>query len=107
MLIFNETNFNLGNVKYNDIVTRKVSITNNSTENATLTPSFSSCGCTTGAVTKDKLQPLEVGEFIISFSSVKAGIGSNMSKTIALKYKFDNSETTFEQSFKLKVNVIQ
>lgn len=106
MLIFSETEFNLNTVNYPETVTKFIKVTNNSDQNVELTPSFSSCSCTTASIDKTKLQPLESTTFNIIFNTVKSGIGLNQMKTIDLRFKFANSVSENTQTFRFKANVV-
>jgi hypothetical protein len=106
MLNFSEVEFDLGDVQYQSIVDREIVVTNNSVDKVILTPSFSSCKCTTGSVTKTELQPLESGIFTITFNSTEAGAGSGQVKWIDLNYQFNGSDDLLNKVIKFKVNVI-
>lgn len=104
MIGFDQTDFNLGNIKYGDTKVVTVNITNTSTETVELTPMNSSCSCTTGSLKQSKLAPNERTQFNISLNSTKAGKGTNQVKSIQLNYKIGGS--TYNQVFRLKANVV-
>ncbi len=104
MIGFDQTDFNLGNIKYGDTKVVTVNITNTSTETVELTPMNSSCSCTTGSLKQNKLAPNERTQFNISLNSVKAGKGTNQVKSIQLNYKLNKQ--TLSQVFRLKANVV-
>ena len=86
MITFDKTEFDLGTLKYGDIGTVVSQVTNSLLVNITLEPANSSCSCTTGSITKIVLPPGETTEFKISLNTIKAGRGSNQTKSIELRY---------------------
>lgn len=103
MIHFDNLEFDLGLVKYGQIVSAKVNITNNGSVPVKLNPSYSSCSCTSGTVDPSTLQANSKGIFTINLNTNKSGKGKQ-AKSITLNYTINNS--TFSQVFRIKANVV-
>lgn len=104
MIVFDKTEFALGNIKYGDIGKATVNIVNTSNSAVDLAVISSSCSCTTGLIKNPKLAPNSSTQFIISLNTVKAGRGMNHVKSIQLNYTLDGKQ--FSQVFRIKLNIV-
>lgn len=102
MIIFDNLEFDLGNVLYGQVKSVDVNITNSGSTPVSLNVSNASCSCTSGHLEYSTIQPNSKGKLTISFNTNKSGRG-NQSKSIALNYTIDRQ--SYHQTFRIKANV--
>jgi len=103
-VLFDNTDFSLGDVKYGTKKETIVHITNTYDKRVALEITNSSCSCTYGSLKKKELLGGEVTELLVSIDTVKAGGGANQVKIIYLRYVVDG--VTFSQNIRFKLNII-
>lgn len=101
---FDNTDFQLGNLKYGETKLTIVTVTNTSGQDMVLETANSSCSCTSGSLKQTRLAGAGKTQFVISLNTVKAGKGMNQVKTIQLKYTVGGVVAV--QIFRLKANII-
>lgn len=103
MLSFNKLEFDLNQVKFGQSANFPVEITNNSIGPIVVNNSGSSCSCTTGAMSRNPIEPTTTQIFTVNFDSNKAGRGVQQ-KSITISWDYNNQH--FSQTIKFKVDVI-
>lgn len=99
MLTFSETFFDFGQVRKGNIVVHDIKITNNSDKAININNDGSSCGCTSGSMNYNPIQPKSQATFSVRFNPDKTGSGE-MIKSISLSWQNGS------QTIQFKVNVI-
>lgn len=103
MVYFDNLEFDLGNVLFGPTQSVIVNITNDGSTPVKLTPTNSSCSCTSGNVDPSILQGKSKGTFTITLNTTKSGRGKQ-AKSITLNYEIDRRSNS--QVFRIKANVI-
>lgn len=103
MLTITEKTFDLGDVKFGNIVSRDLQIKNSSNLEIVINPIGTSCSCTSGVVHPNPIPAGAPAVATISFNSSKVGKG-DMMKSGVISWVVDNKYHS--HTFKFKVNVI-
>lgn len=102
MLIINETEYDLGNVKFGNISERLIDVSNHSNQQVAVNPIGTSCSCTTGTLLINPLPPNSTTQAKILFNSNKVGMGAH-AKSFTISWLLNGNH--YSHTIRFKVNV--
>ena len=103
MLLINEKEYDLGNVKFGNVSERFIPISNPTNQSITVNPIGSSCSCTTGTVEKNPLPPNSATQAKVLFNSNKTGKGQH-TKSFTISWVVNGKHHSHTIRFKVNVN---
>ena len=102
MLNIKTKEFNFGTINYGQIGAHLIEI-ENPTPSSIVVDSTTSCGCTTGHMLKNPIEPYKTETFKVNFNTKKTGLGSQ-SKSITIKWNVGSK--VYSETVKFTVNVV-
>lgn len=103
MLTFENTQFDLGDVKFGETKQKNITINNNTSEAISVQSTTTSCSCTSGRMQSNPIEAYKQGIFHIFFDTTKTGRGEQV-KSITLNWNEGGQHRN--QTITFKVNVI-